>query len=175
MEFSQYVMEAIASVDYVAKDRDFNAVSLIKGAAEKAENETDSHVLDVISGSMTMTYKSKEQVFSPLFIEYGGSRSFGPEDLSEVDVDILRGVIQVTESSALRTRFSHIVWTITKEYGYGQRAVMGYLDAYKRTFDGDRSEVCGGTVSSHSDDFFPLSGRRYCTAASGDSDAEKAR
>ena len=38
MDFSQYVLNAIASIDYLEKDRDYNAVSLIKGAAENAEN-----------------------------------------------------------------------------------------------------------------------------------------
>lgn len=135
MDFSQYVLEAIASIDYLEKDRDFEAESLIRGAAEKAENANDSHVLGVIAGSMSMKYKSDEQVFSPLFIEYGVGRSFAPEDLSEADLDILRCVTKVTKSSWLLTRFAHIVWTIKKEYPFGQLAVAGYLDAFRKTFD----------------------------------------
>ena len=135
MFFSEYVIEAIASVNYLEKDRDTHAVSLLKGAAEKAENEVDSHILDVISGCLTMTYRSKEQDFAPIYVERGGRRSFGLEDLKESDVEILRLVTQVTESSWLRTRLSHIVWTITKEYHYGQFAVTGYLDAYQKVFD----------------------------------------
>ncbi len=142
MVFSQYVIEAIESVNYVEKDRDFNAVSLIRGAAEKAENEVDAHILNVISGSMTMTYSSKEQVFSPLFVEYGNGRSFSPEDLSESDIDILRLFIKTADSSWLRTKFSHIIWTITKEHSYGQLAVTGYLSAYQRTFDSTHWVSC---------------------------------
>lgn len=135
MDFSQYVLNAIASIDYLEKDRDYNAVSLIKGAAENAENGQDSHILSTIAGSMTMKYKSKDQVFSPLYIEYGGSRSFGPEDLSESDLDILRCVTQVTKSSWLRTRCAHILWTIKKEHPFGQLAAMGYLAAFQNGFD----------------------------------------
>ena len=135
MNFSQYVLNAIASIDYLEKDRDYNAVSLIKGAAENAENVQDSHILGIIAGSMTMKYKSRDQVFSSLYIEYGGSRSFGPEDLSEADLDILRCVTQVTKSSWLRTRFAHILWTIKKEHPFGQLAATGYLAAFQNGFD----------------------------------------
>lgn len=135
MDFSQYVLEAIASIDYLEKDRDYQAESLIRGAAEKAENANDSHILGVIAGSMSMKYKSKEQVFLPLFIEYGVGRSFAPEDLSEADLDILRCLTKVTKSSWLRTRFAHIIWTIKKEHPFGQLAVAGYLDAFQKTCD----------------------------------------
>lgn len=135
MEFSQYVLETLTSIDYVVKDRDFNAVSLIKGAAEKASNEMDAHILNVISGSMTMSYKAKEQIFRPLFVEYGVGRSFGTDDLGEMDVDILRSAVQVTKSSTLRTKFSHIVWSITKEHTFGQLAAVGYVDAFQKEFD----------------------------------------
>ena len=135
MFFSQYVLSAITSIDYLEKDRDHAAVSLIKGASENTEDKTDSHILDVIAGSLTMVYSSKEHVFSPLFIEYGGGRSFGPEDLGSKDIDILRQVTQVTKSSWLRTRFSHIVWTMTNEYVFGQQAIQGYLDAFQKSYD----------------------------------------
>ena len=135
MEFSQYVLEAIASVDYLEKERDYQAESLIRGAAEKAESENDSRALNIVAGSMSMKYKSKEQVFSPRFVEYGVGRSFAPEDLSEADLDVLRVVTQVTKSAWLRTRFAHILWTIKREYPFGQLAVEGYLDAFQKGFD----------------------------------------
>ena len=134
MEFSSYVREAIALIDYLEKDRDYNAVALIKGAAEKAGNDMDAHILNVIGGSMTMAYNKKNQVFTSLF-EFEEGRSFGPEDLNETDIDILRSLIQQTKSSWLRTKFSHIVWTITTEKNYGQIAVLGYLESYQKFFD----------------------------------------
>lgn len=142
MEFSQYVLEAIASIDYLDKDRDYEAESLIRDAAQKAENANDSHILGVIAGSMSMKYKSKEQVFSPLYTEYGVGRAFGPEDLTDADVDILRCLTQLTKSSWLSTRFAHIIWTIKKEYAYGQLAVAGYLDAFHKTFDAVHWTTC---------------------------------
>lgn len=134
MVFSSYVREAIALIDYLEKDRDYNAVALITGAAEKAGNDMDAHILNVIGGSMTMAYNKKNQVFTSLF-EFEEGRSFGPEDLNETDIDILRSLIQQTKSSWLRTKFSHIVWTITTEKNYGQIAVLGYLESYQKFFD----------------------------------------
>lgn len=68
MESSQYVVNAIVSIDNVEKDRDQHAISLIKESAERAENELDAHILNVISGSMTMTHKNKGQQFSHYLI-----------------------------------------------------------------------------------------------------------
>ncbi len=141
MDFSQYVLNAIASIDYLEKDRDYNAQSLIKGATEKAEDGQDSHVLDVIAGSMSMIYKSEDQVFAHLY-EFEGNRSFGPEDLSETDLDILRRVIQVTKSSWLQTRCAHIVWTIKKEPQFGQQAALGYLAAFQKCFNPEHWTAC---------------------------------
>lgn len=148
MEFSQYVKDAIKSVDYVDKDRDFHAVSLLRGAAENAENETDSHILSIIVGSMTMSYQSKEHSFAPLYIEYGVGRSFAPEDLDEADLDVLRHVAQLTQSTCLRTRFAHIIWSITKEYPFGQLAVTGYLDKFQKTFHPEHWVRCHDNIEA---------------------------
>ena len=148
MELSNNVQEAIALIDYVEKDRDFQAISLIRGAAENSDNKDDSRILSIIAGCMTMMYKSDEQVFGPLFIEYGVGRSFAPEDLSDADLDILRSVTKVTESICLRTRFAHIVWTITKEAPMGRLAVAGYLDRFNSTFDPVHWTACYEKIQS---------------------------
>lgn len=142
MEFSQYVTEVIASIDHVEKDRDYDAVSQIKGAMKKADNEIDAHILSIISGSMTMTYNHKKQVFLPLLIDVNGNKSFAMEDIKKTDIDILRSVAQITQSSCLRTRFTHIIWVLTNEYEYGQQAVTGYLDAFRKTFDSVHWTTC---------------------------------
>ena len=141
MEFSQYVVDAIVSINNVEKDRDQHAISLIKESAIKADNELDAHILNVISGSMTMTHKNKGQQFSHS-LEFEGRRSFSPEDLNDGDIDILRQVTQVTESSWLRTKFAHIVWTLTKEPDYAQLSVTGYLETFIKTFNPDNWVTC---------------------------------
>ena len=135
MEFSQYVLNVIASIDYMAKDHETNSISLIREASEKAPSETESHMLDVIAGVSTMCYKAKERTFGPLIVWHDGSRSFAPEDITGNDLDILRGVIQITGSSYIRTKFSHIVWLLTKDNRYGETAVAGYLDEFQKQFD----------------------------------------
>lgn len=148
MVFSTYVRETIASIDYVEKDRDSQAISLIRGAAENTDNKDDSRILSIVAGCMTMRYKSDEQVFGPLFIEYGVGRSLAPEDLSDADLDILRSVTKVTKSIYLRTRFAHIVWTITKEAPFGRLAVAGYLDGFHSAFDPVHWTACYDKIRS---------------------------
>ena len=124
MDFPQYVLDVIASVDPVIKDHDTGSISLIREASEKAPSKTESHILDVIAGASTMCYKAKERTFGPLIIWNDGSRSFAPEDIKEDDLDILRNTIQHTGSTYLRTKFSHIVWSLTRDNIYGKIAVQ---------------------------------------------------
>ena len=125
MTLSQYILDVIASIDPVIKDHDTSSISLIREAAEKAPSKVESHILDVIAGASTMCYKPKERTFGPLIIWCDGSRSFAPEDIKEKDLDILCSIIQITGSSYLRAKFSHIVWLISKDNRYGELAVSG--------------------------------------------------
>ena len=135
MEFSQYVRDVIASIDYVAKDHDTNSVALLREASEKAPSKTEAHMVDIIAGASTMYYVAKEHTFGPLIVWHDGSRSFALEDIKGNDLEVLRGVIQITKSSCLRTKFSHIVWLLTKDNRYGETAVAGYLDEFQKQFD----------------------------------------
>lgn len=148
MKFSQYVTDALASIDYVAKDHDTNSVSLIREASDKAPSEAESHILDVIAGASTMCYKAKERTFGPLVIWNDGSRSFAPEDIKENDLDILCSAIQLTGSTYLRTKFSHIVWSLTKDNRYGEIAVSGYLDEFQKQFDPESWVGCYDQIRS---------------------------
>lgn len=148
MDFSQYVLDVIASVDPVIKDHDSRSITIIREAAKNAPSETDSHVLDVIAGAATLRYKAKERSFGPLIIWNDGSRSFAPEDLNENDLDILRSVIQITGSSYLRTKFSHIMWLLTKDNRYGKIAVSGYLDEFQKQFNPEHWVGCYDQIRS---------------------------
>ena len=57
MKFSQYVLDAIRSVDCMSKNHDTASVALLREASEKAQSETDSHILDVVAGVATLSYK----------------------------------------------------------------------------------------------------------------------
>lgn len=147
MEFSQYVTEAIASIDHVEKDRDYDAISLIKGAMENANNEADAHILHIISGSMTMTYNLKEQTFMPCFIDFNGQRTFALEDIEKSDIDILCNIVETTNSLYLRTKFAHIIWLLTNNYKYAQLAATGYLELFKKSFDSIHWIACYQNVN----------------------------
>ena len=142
MELSQYVRNAIVGINFVEKDHDSRAISIIKEASVKAPNQHDAHILDIVGGSLSMTYKGREQVFAPILVWNDGSRSFSMEDISQEDIEILQIVIQVTESSWVRTRLSHIVWVLTKDPRYGQLAVTGYIEGFHKLFDPERWTRC---------------------------------
>lgn len=148
MDFSQYVLDVIASVDPVIKDHDTGSISLIREASEKAPSKTESHILDVIAGASTMCYKAKERTFGPLIIWKDGSRSFAPEDIKEDDLDILRNAIQLTGSTYLRTKFSHIVWSLTRDNSYGKIAVAGYVDEFHKQFNPEHWVDCYDQIRS---------------------------
>ncbi len=148
MDFSQYVLDVIASVDPVIKDHDTGSISLIREASEKAPSKTESHILDVIAGASTMCYKAKERTFGPLIIWNDGSRSFAPEDIKEDDLDILRNTIQLTGSTYLRTKLSHIVWSLTRDNSYGKIAVAGYVDEFHKQFNPEHWVDCYDQIRS---------------------------
>ena len=148
MDFSQYVLDVIASVDPVIKDHDTGSISLIREASKKAPSKSDAHILDVIAGASTMYYKSKERTFGPLIIWKDGSRSFAPEDIKEDDLDILRNAIQLTGSTYLRTKFSHIVWSLTRDNSYGKIAVAGYVDEFQKQFNPEHWVDCYDQIRS---------------------------
>ena len=148
MDFSQYVLDVIASVDPVIKDHDTGSISLIREASEKAPSKTEAHILDVIAGASTMYYKSKERTFGPLIIWKDGSRSFAPEDIKEDGLDILRNAIQLTGSTYLRTKFSHIVWSLTRDNSYGKIAVAGYVDEFQKQFNPEHWVDCYDQIRS---------------------------
>ena len=148
MDFSQYVLDVIASVDPVIRDHDTGSISLIREASEKAPSKTESHILDVIAGASTMCYKAKERTFGPLIIWNDGSRSFAPEDIKEDDLDILRNTIQLTGSTYLRTKFSHIVWSLTRDNSYGKIAVAGYVDEFQKQFNPEHWVDCYDQIRS---------------------------
>lgn len=148
MDFSQYILDVLASIEHMIKDHDTHSVSIIREAAQKAPSETESHILDVIAGASTMCYKDKERSFGPLVIWNDGSRSFAPEDIQGNDLDILCNVIQITGSTYLRAKFSHIVWTLTKDNRYGEIAVSGYLDEFQKQFDPDHWVGCYDQIRS---------------------------
>ena len=148
MEFSQYVLDVIASINYMEKDHDTSFVALVRKASDEAPSELDSHILSVIAGSSTMRYTEKEKSFGPFVIWNDGSRSFAPEDLNGNDLDILCGVVQITGSSYLRTKFSHIIWSINKDNRYGEIAVTGYLDGFQTHFNPDNWVECYEQIRS---------------------------
>ena len=148
MEFSQYILDAIKSADFISKNHDTASVALLREASEKAPSQTEARILGVIAGVATLSYKKDKCTFSPLVIWNDGSRSFALEDLEQADLDILHEAIEITGSSYLRTKFSHILWLLTKNNRYGEIAVEGYLYEFESQFDTEHWVGCYENIYS---------------------------
>ena len=143
MEFSQYVLDAIATIDYRVDDYgNCKSLDSVRNASKNATNEIDSHILEVIAGAPTMSYNAERRAFVPFLVWHDGRRSFAPEDLAEGDIDILCSAIQATTSPYFRTKVSHIVWSFTKNNRYGEIAVKGYIDEFQKCYDPDNWVKC---------------------------------
>ena len=78
MILSQYAMDAIASINYVTKEHENEAISLINKSSKSAPNEQDFHILEVIAGVISISYNAASRSYGPKIIWNDGSRSFAP-------------------------------------------------------------------------------------------------
>lgn len=130
MEFSQYVVDALAPINHISKDYDYSFLSLIRDSIKNAPNKKDAHILSVIAGAVAMRYNSHEQAFEPM-------ASIGVQNFDTVDLDILYSTLQLTKSSYLRAKFAHIIWLHFKDNRYGELAVSEYIEAFQREYNID--------------------------------------
>ncbi len=142
MILSQYAMDAIASINYVTKEHENEAISLINKSSKSAPNEQDFHILEVIAGVISISYNAASRSFGPKIIWNDGSRSFAPEDITDNDTSILYDFVQATGSTYLRTKFSHIIWFLNSDQKYGELAVDGYIETFHTNFDTEKWVTC---------------------------------
>ena len=146
MELSQYVINSIASITHLNEDHHWEVVSTLKQASSMADNACDSHTLAIISGALSMSYSTETDQFTPLIQLSSGQRSFAPEDLSELDIEVLKNAAVIIETSWMQARLFHIIWIFTNDYQYGQSAVNGYLRLFEETFNPDQWVDCWDAI-----------------------------
>ncbi|WP_425717015.1 DUF4209 domain-containing protein [Micromonospora sp. DT233] len=91
---------------------------------ELGEQNLRTRVLDVLTkaASPMLVPDNWAEPYTPA-IEIGNRRSFVPEDLSEVDLELLARLVPLIVEPALRARVADIAWS------YGNRANIGLLAA----------------------------------------------
>lgn len=113
MEFSQYVIDAVSSVNHFDQHHHYQAAAELKDAASNAKDKQDTHALEILGGALSMSYTIAEQKFSPFVVWNDGSRSFALEDIDQSDVEILESGAEITKVSWIRAQLSHIVWHLS--------------------------------------------------------------
>ena len=134
MELSKYVIDAISAISITGSRHNYAAARTLREASELTEDHADAHALELASGVLSMSYSVDKHEFSPL-ARFEGKRTFAVEDIQPGDAEIIEKLITTTENNWARTRFSHVVWSLTGNYKYGQLAVTGYLQQFEDTFD----------------------------------------
>lgn len=135
MEFSQYVIDAVSSVNHFDQHHHYQAAAELKDAASNAKDKQDTHALEILGGALSMSYTIAEQEFSPFVVWNDGSRSFALEDIDQSDVEILESGAEITKVPWIRAQLSHIVWHLSNNHQYGQKAVDCYLKIFDEVFD----------------------------------------
>ena len=135
MEFSQYVIDAVSSVNHFDQHHHYQAAAELKDAASNAKDKQDTHALEILGGALSMSYTIAEQKFSPFVVWNDGSRSFALEDIDQSDVEILESGAEITKVPWIRAQLSHIVWHLSNNHQYGQKAVDCYLKIFDEVFD----------------------------------------
>lgn len=135
IDYSEYVVNALSTIKEFDSARHYQAAIQLKNLAIAAENERDATILEVISGALSMAYDCEKQKFTPKIVLYDGNRSFSMDDIKPDDVDLLKKIVDVFQVPWACAQLSHIVWIITKDFQYGQKAVQNYLYLFNEVFD----------------------------------------
>lgn len=145
MELSKYVIDAVATINISGSRHNSKATRDLRIAAETAEDSHDAHILELISGVLSMSYSVDKHIFSPKAI-LEGRRTFAMEDILQDDVPILEELVAAVENNWVRTRLSHVAWLLTNNYHHGQLAVAGYLQQFEETFDPEHWLDCSHAI-----------------------------
>ena len=73
MEFSQYVIDAVSSVNHFDQHHHYQAAAELKDAASNAKDKQDTHALEILGGALSMSYTIAEQKFSPFVVWNDGN------------------------------------------------------------------------------------------------------
>lgn len=123
--FSQYVVELLNVLVASENQEKYHIVSLINDAKQHAEAQIDIEVLDILSGSLSMSYNKNK--FCPMFVLDNGKRSFSMEDIDDTAISILNDVLTIISHGWMCAQIAHILWIINHDSEKGKLAVSEYI------------------------------------------------
>ena len=142
MKFSKHVLNAISEVDRYSWEQNYEALRILRNAAESVKSESDRKILHILSGVLSLSFTEQEQDFSPLIQLADGRRSFAICDIEESDYGILENVIGISSSLWVRAQVSHILWELTTNHEYGEKAIDFWVQLFNETIDAENWTTC---------------------------------
>ena len=103
---------------------------------EDPEKRRAWRYLAVIS-SYWLDNGSREEPLRPMLVTRTG-RSGSPHDLSEDELDVLKGLVNAVPEPMLRARICDILWIRRKDHEAAGQAASDYLEQFRRCDDGNQ-------------------------------------
>jgi len=146
MDFSKYVIDEILSIGDFNLRQHSQAALQLKETAKNAGSTHDAHVLETVSGALSMSYTLGEQKFSPSIVWHDGRRSFAIEDIEPSDVEIIKAAADITTTTWVQAQLSHIAWHLSNDHRYGAQAADSYLKIFEESFDPEDWVQCHDAI-----------------------------
>ena len=87
------------------------------------------YALLYVVASFYPNYDAKRNPYGPMWSNFDGQRSLMAEDLSDEDLQALRGVLEEIADPEYRARVGDVLWECKRDYKAAQIAVRAFLEA----------------------------------------------
>ncbi|MGI5906638.1 MAG: DUF7380 domain-containing protein, partial [Candidatus Pararuminococcus gallinarum] len=141
MKLSQYVLDAISTIEDLDYDNKHKVTVILKEASQNAQKE-DARILSVLSGALSMSYSESEKNYQPMYVLRDGHRTFSMDDFQASDVEMLGVVANTVNSVWVRAQLLDILWILSKDYQYGKKSILIYLKWFQDAFDPNEWVEC---------------------------------
>lgn len=117
------------------KIKECNRYHEVFGRAARDHKETGDFVGERVYSflhgiaSFYPTYDNRSAPYRSMRIDFDGSRSLNPEDLTDQDLDALQGILHEIEDPEFRARVADVLWVCRKDYKSAQTAIHAFLES----------------------------------------------
>ena len=82
--------------------------------------------------SFQANYDTKGNPYGPMWSGFDGNRALMAEDLTDTDLDALRGILDEIEDPEFRARVGDILWECRRDHKAAQTAVRAFVESAER-------------------------------------------
>jgi len=112
----------------------YSYCNVFVACGEKCRVENDDLGLRVYSllamvASFHPNYDARENAYGPMFRNSDGSRALMAEDLTDVDLEALRGILDEIVDPEFRARVGDVLWESTRDHKAARTAVQAFIQS----------------------------------------------